>query len=271
MIGRWALLSARGGAGVSTVCANLARALARRGNSTLLVDMKPTAPAQDMLCGVSEQVIYALTDVGNGVSVTDASLPLPLGDKKPGKKDAPFGAIRLLPMAAGCDVPLSSLAACMRTVVREVHPRALLVDTDAAHLPAVIDAVDGILLVVTADEISLRAAEALAVRLGEEGRAAAFLLNMADLSKEGVRRMPAILDMIDRIGLPILGILPYSDTVRACPLPVGERKTADCGYALAIENIAARLSGDMRPLLDGLRTDGIGRYEYLIYQAKKSE
>ena len=80
MIGRWALLSARGGAGVSTVCANLARALARRGNSTLLVDMKPTAPAQDMLCGVSEQVIYAFTDVGNGVSVTDACISWEMTD-----------------------------------------------------------------------------------------------------------------------------------------------------------------------------------------------
>lgn len=268
MVGRWALLSARGGTGVSTACANLARALARRGNSTLLVDLRPSAPAQDFLCGVSEQVIYAVTDVVGGTSVTEASLPLFCGDRKPKRGDPPFGALRLLPMAMGCDATIEELGACLRSVVREVHPRALLVDTDAAHLSAVSDSVDGVLLLVSADELSLRAAEALALRLGEMEKRAAFLLCGADLSKDGVRAMVPLLDIIERVGLPLLGILPQSVTVRHTALPVGDRRYGEVSYARAIENVAARLAGEMRPLLDGISLDGIGRYEYLVYQGK---
>ena len=78
MVGKTILVtSGKGGVGCSTVAARLAVAFARRGVSTLLVDLAWGNPAQDLLCGLAERTVYDALDVMCArVDPRRASLPV---------------------------------------------------------------------------------------------------------------------------------------------------------------------------------------------------
>ena len=58
--------SCKGGVGKSTVCANLAMAVAKRGRRVLLIDCDFGNRCLDLITGLSDEVIYDISDIAFG-------------------------------------------------------------------------------------------------------------------------------------------------------------------------------------------------------------
>lgn len=257
----WAFFSPKGGVGKSTFCVHLAESLAARGKSTVLVDASPVAPALDILCGISESVVYTLSDVAdNTVSADRALLEAALPKEKP-KKNAPKrGNVFVLPVAPFEKKDGGVLTAVLDSLSAESKYDIIIVDASLALYEELARKADALYLCTDPSATSVRAAEAFSAL--QDKRPDGFLLMRASLLAETVLTEPSVIDVIDRVSLPILGIIPYASLLASDRLLMGKRYSKE-PYSVAVANIAARLLGDSVPLLHKIRLEGISRRAYL--------
>ncbi len=244
------LFSPTGGIGKSTLALHLAQVLAKNGKRVLLIDASPLSPSLDILADVAEQVVYTLSDIANGFcDPARASLSL----------DAD-GKLSLLPLAAGEDLSEGSLARAVKEAVKALSSDFVIIDASPTLYDDARAVSDTVLLLTDLCPASLRSAEAFVSAHEGIDR---FLLTRASFSYEGCQRETPVIDTVDRVSLPLLGVLPYTPRLRT----VGEIPQHS-PYERALYNIAKRLLGENVPLLSGVTLEGMSRRYFIERQAK---
>lgn len=236
-----AFVSGKGGTGKTSLCAAVASCLAAEGSRVLCVDLDVGLRNLDLALGMREEPLLPFTDVMSGEYRLD-QIP-------------PFAPLRELHL----------LSAPVTLAPEDVDPQAFsrfLDDCRAAFDWILLDAPAGIgagfRLTAAADEIVLvTGADSAAMR---DGRAAAERLKaLTDVparvivnrvSPRMLRRMAETVDdIMDAVGLPLLGIVPEDPRVtlaaaRNTPLVLAAQK----GAAAACLRIARRLKGVRTPI-----------------------
>ena len=244
-------VSLMGNAEKSNLLVNLAASLSRSDRRVLLVDLGYPVPTLDLLCGVAESAVYTASDVGTGkVSLTDASLTVPLKGNGRAATDRLF----LLPASCAECWTTEAVGALLSLVRAEKEYDLALVLF--SHETCVRQGLDGLFFLTDADEISLRAAEAQ----GDEMGADAFLLTGYPTDWDSLSGLTSPVSMIDRLGLPLLGIAPRLPTGLSGILDGCARARA---YLCAVRNIANRILGTNTPLLAGVSLAGVNRRRLL--------
>lgn len=236
-----AFVSGKGGTGKTSMCAAVATCLGAQGQSVLCIDMDVGLRNLDLALGVSHEPILPFTELMNGACTAD--------------------------QIAECgEVPgVRMLTAPVSMAPEDVDPAAftaMLDDCRAKFDWCLLDAPAGIgagfrLSVAAADEvIVVTGGEPAALRDG--ARAASLLPDpkiparvlVNRVSKKMFRRMAATVDdVMDTVGLPLLGIVPEDSDVTLSaaadrPLILTSRK----GAAAACLRISRRLMGVRTPL-----------------------
>ncbi|MCQ2386241.1 MAG: hypothetical protein MJ078_06170, partial [Clostridia bacterium] len=86
-----------------------------------------------------------------------------------------------------------------------------------------------------------------------------LLFNRIDLSGETMGKLPSLLDTVEQIGQPLLGVVPEDEAAV-------RRHTKEYGksdYHKAVSHIAGRLTGKNVPLCSGFRREGFRRRLFL--------
>lgn len=240
--------SLKGGVGKSTVTANLAFALASRGKRTLAVDCDLSIRNLDLIMGLEDSVVY---DLGDALR----------GDVPPQKTVVPDPrSTELFLCAAPFSDPGDLTEEAFGKVVSALSESGLydfiIIDTPGDAGPALKLATpfsDLSVITTTHNPASLRAAERTASVLRAFGaKEYALVINGFSYGETHLGYRPGILSIIDRSGVPLLGIIPYSESIERYQeegILVGQTSLHEC--RAAFDNIAARICGEDVRLFNG--------------------
>ena len=243
--------SRKGGVGKSTLAAHLGAALAEQGRSVVLCDCDFGVRCLDILCGVSDSVLYDLGDVALGRIAPERALT----EVRDGLKLL-VSPLSVKPDAAQLTAAFSALIPLCGCLLLDT-PRDSLEDVARAALSASREAGAALTAAVvsTPYPMSVRAGELTGRELDSLGiRDVRLVVNLFDADKAASGRQPDIVGLIDGVCLPLLGILPYDPDIadaQSAGRLSGELKAPNSRCAL--RNLAGRLEGRNIPLLNGFR------------------
>lgn len=217
--------SIKGGSGRSTLSVGLARALARKGDRVLLVDLDDGVHTLDILLSVDDRALFGLSDLTSGAQV---QVQKALVDCEEG--------LWLCPAPDGPLPSAEAVKAAVFEAARSVKADFLILDAPARGRGARIarDLSRECLILSAFDDVSLLAAEKTALQLFREGKQTRLVLNRAP-SDVCAQTRAAL--QIDRTHARLLGVVPDG---------LGE---AGCCF----DNMAARLKGEEVPLFYGMK------------------
>ena len=235
-----AVVSGKGGVGKSTLTAGIGAALTKRGQRVLLMDCDAALRSLDVLLGVTERLVFDVSDVAEGRCTPSqavyecASCP------------------GLYMVAAPLGKPL--LPRVSRAVTQTLAEGFdwVLIDAPAGVGSGFVSAVapaQQAIVVATPDAVSVRSAGVARIALERAGiREHRLILNRFSAARFSRTKSFDDLDvLIDRVGVQLLGVVPEDAAVslmaaRGIPL----LSKGACSEAFA--RIAARLSGQRVPL-----------------------
>lgn len=239
-----AVVSGKGGTGKTSFTAGVGSALAQSGLRVLCVDCDVALRNLDLALGLTDRALMDFTDVAQG--------RCPLEAAAVEHPDIP-GLFLLTAPARSQDCPVNERQ--MTALLDEARQRYDYCLLDA---PAGLDngfqlatcGADRAVVVTTADISSLRDAQhtVMELRRFPDGR---LHLAVNRVRKKMLRNMRVTIDdAIDKVGLPLIGVIPEDDALALClnkgvPLLPGSYQ----GAAAAYRNIAKRLRGQRAPLL----------------------
>ena len=232
------ITSGKGGSGKSSLSAGLAMCLARQGKSVLLIDLDSGLRCQDLLLGLSQNIVFDLSDVLSGTAtLQSASVASPL-----------FGGVSLL------SAPLE-VADIDGAKLRELTQQAaekndfILLDCPAGFdggFAAGAAAADCAIVVVTPDPVGIRDANNTRRALAPFRLHSGLVINKFDRKLIGTKYCPDIDDIVDQTGIRLLGIVPVDENI---PRMGALGQPLNSGKALpAIERISKRISNIEVPL-----------------------
>jgi len=240
--------SRKGGVGKSTFSAHTAAALAAMGKRTLLVDCDFGVRCLDLLCGISDDVLFDLGDAAfervpyeRAVCEVMPNLSLiasPIKEKPARDRLVPlFEKLRSSYDFIIFDTPRDSL--------EEITASALSVfgsETEAA-------------VVMHPYDMALRAAEITGRELEELGISRKRLvINCFEASNVLSGKQPPIVELIDRASIPLLGIVPFDGDIALSQHDGRLYKSLKSkNSAKAFSNMAMRLCGEEVPLFSGFK------------------
>lgn len=238
-----AIISGKGGTGKTTLCAGLGACLAARGQRVLCIDADIGLRNLDIALGVSDMLVLPFTEICRGrYPLTDAT-------KHPHIEGLYLltAPIRELPE----DVSFSEFEALLNKA-RDLFDW-ILIDAPAGlgkGFKLATQFAEQLLVVSTADPASLRDA-ARTVDLLELRRPIQTRLIVNRVVPKLFSRMHLTIDdMMDEVGLPLLGIVPEDPNV---VLSATENTAlilkSDKGASIACMHIASRLCGERAPLM----------------------
>lgn len=236
------ITSGKGGAGKSTVCVGLGRALSRQGFRVLLVDCDAGLRCLDRLTGVEERLVYDISDVVHGrCAPADAIYPC-AGEE----------GLFLLPAASTGEEMVP--AAVMKRLVPMLsrYFDQVLLDSPAgvgSGFRAAVCAADRALVVAGPDPVGVRGAETVRGLLEESSvREVRLIINRLN---EGFFRETGVFEdldaVIDRSGIRLIGVVPEDLPMAAANLK-GHAPPRNSPGAMALTRIARRLMGEKVPI-----------------------
>lgn len=232
--------SGKGGAGKTTLCANLGAALARRQKRVLCVDCAAGLRNLDLLMGLDDCASYHLGDVLYGSCPPDRAIVPHPGQKGLFLLPAPPSYL----FKAEDKVALATLLGSLK----EGFDFVLIDGASGVNDGALIGAsgADGAIIVTEPNQVALRDADRTALMLEYEGISEMrVVINKIRPSLMRRSLCPSIDDVIDTLSIGLLGLIPDSDELAACLFdPKGG------GLSLPFDNMASRLCGVHVPVMD---------------------
>lgn len=237
------LTSGKGGTGKTALTAGLSVALAGLGQSVLCIDCDIGLRNLDISLGMTDVVLMDFADVMAGrCSLELAVVPHPV-----------IRGLSLLtaPMSLPCHGQLEPAAFKTLLDTARAQYDYILIDSPAGlgiGFQLAVCSADEAIVVSTGDAASLRDAQRVLMELSS---VPVIRLVVNRVQRKLLRRLCATIDdLMDALGLPLLGLVPEDPQVilaascgRALP------QTDPRGAAVAYGNIAKRLTGRRVPLM----------------------
>lgn len=253
------ITSYKGGVGKSTVSANIANKLAKRGKRVLLCDLDFDLGTLDLLLGCEDRMLFDICDAVYGRAAAD-DCTVRLGYyKNIGFLGAPYKcrdeiepesfAGRIKELSQGYDYVLLDT------------PGGETVTLQAARLCA-----DEAIVVATQFPASIRGAEKTAAALADAGIPSRLIINSFDAQSAENATRAGILSMIDSTKTPLLGVIPY-DRVMMFAQEKGVLSDGDAFVSSqAFDNVVSRMESELtgrRPVPVLYKVKGIRRKKVL--------
>ncbi len=244
------ITSCKGGVGKSTVAANLAMALARRGKKVLLADCDFDMRCLDLVLGVENDIMYDIYDVAKGRATLERAI---IQDER--SKNLWFLAA---PYIGGDEITASEFRRIINDATELLPLDYILLDTPGSlGVPAVLNSkvADSAIIVASHQPSSIRAA-------GQTGDylmhnhvpAQKLLINSFDFASAIKGNRPGINEIIDKSYIQLCGIVPFENELMIAA--ENGRLTfqlKNSNASVAFDNIACRLCGKYVPLFHGFR------------------
>ncbi len=237
-----AILSGKGGTGKTSVCAGIAQALALEDRKVLCIDCDVGLRNLDIALGISDLGALSFLDVCREDHALERATRHPV-----------FPGISFLTAPVNCpagDIDPDAFYKLLEIARRRFH--YVLLDAPAGieagfHLAARF--ADRILLVTGADPAAIRDAARAADVLELMGKTnVRLIVNRVDKKMVGAMRL-TVDDIMDRAGLPLLGLVPEDpDVTLAAAYGVPLLKHTRKGAAAACRHLALRLEGMHIPI-----------------------
>lgn len=236
------VVSGKGGVGKTTCSAYLGQAISKRSNKTIVVELDGGLRGMDILFGIPN-VVYALDDlIEERCSLDEVVLSVPGND-----------GLRLISAPAGFEnIPTPQKLKNLAEQLKKEYDYVIFDCPAGVYLAEEIAKFSDLLIfLVLPDAISIRDAANLVLHIKANKEAKAELrFVMNKISKKALKRNKVMYldDIIDQIGVRLIGILPESKeilNVYASGKPLKKR----CLAYQVFDAIAARLDGEDRELV----------------------
>ncbi len=247
------LSSGKGGVGKTTAVANIAVALALDGLKVACVDGDIGLRNLDVVMGLENRIVYDIVDVIEGrCKLRQAMI-----------RDKHLPELYLIPAAQTRDKTAVS-PSDMTRLCNELRPDLdfVLVDSPAGIERGFRNAIapaDRVLIVTNPEVSAVRDADrVIGILEAEEKRSPALIINRLNPSLVKLHDMLSPDDVLDLLGIPVIGIVPEDETVIVSSnrgTPVAQDPKSRAG--LAFRNIAKRLRGQEVPFLEVDKQVGI--------------
>lgn len=236
------ITSSKGGVGKTTAVANLAMALALMGKKVLAVDLDMGNRCLDLTLGLENQTLYDISDILKGAVPREKAV-------------VRHPRCELLSFIAAPPQPVSSLtpqafSAMNRSFASDGYD-FILIDTPGGTdetLACAAMAAHAALIVSTEQAASIRSAERTGRFLQTLGVSNQRLIVncFSGGLKKSEQRMMRLLQIIDTISVPLIGVVPFEAGVWSSK--TGEqlfdlKPLKNTAFANAFRNIAARVAG----------------------------
>ncbi len=232
--------SCKGGVGKSTVSANLAIRLALDGYRTLVIDCDFGVRSLDLIMGLEDRVIFDITDIILRNIEPEKAV---IADER--SENLFFCSA---PYSYNNDIEPETFKEYVDKIKTALKLDYIIIDTPGdTGIPFRLAAAasQSALIISTYQPASIRAAERTGILLDELGvKSKKLIINCfnADGIEFGVQ--PSILEIIDKTGLQLIGIIPYDEKLsekQACGQDVFTLKKSNA--AIAFQNISKRVVG----------------------------
>ena len=239
--------SLKGGCGTSTACANIAASFAKMNKRVLLLSLNRYCCSVDMMFGMESAFVLDITDFPES-SIEDICLPVngfdslymavrsPFSEENDGHSEVAF-------------IEAASESGLFDLILIDKN------DGTTAQLSDISSTSDMTFIVSTQMNDSVRCAELLA-RMLTEGNvdvgSVKLLLNSYYTDLRSVGYFTGLDEILNITGLPLIGIIPFSDKLHATQTHA--YSTHDPDLCAAYENVCRRILGEEIKLLDFLPT-----------------
>ncbi len=240
------MASGKGGVGKTTSVANIAVALASRGQKVACIDGDIGLRNLDVVLGLENRIVYDLVDIVEGrcrlrqAMIRDKRLPelylIPAAQTRDKSAVSPSDMIRLCDELRGeVDwVLIDSPAGIERGFKNAIAPS------------------DRVLIMTNPDVSAVRDADRVIGLLEAEGKGpASLIVNRVNPAMIKRGDMLSVDDVLDLLAIDLIGIIPEDESVvvasnKGQPLALDPKNKA----GQAFQNIARRLLGEKVPFLD---------------------